>query len=450
MTFRESRAYSRLKLAFYGSAVNVLSTLLNFAVFFISVPLTVEYLGEERFGIWMTVASIAGMLSFLDFGVGNGMVSQVARFRVEEQGKNLRNTVTRGLIILSGIGALVAAVLSGLNELFPLVDFVKLETDAAKRDTELLCSLFIILFAISIPLNGILKILSGMQLSWVSNLVRALSSLISIFAVIYLAGIEAEPGYLLFATYGVQVLAPLVVIPYFVMKKLFGPLSACRWSEAREQYAQLFQIGGLFLALQIGIMCGWGADALIVSTLSGVAAVAQFAVAQRLFQLVRIPLTIINTPLWAAYADAYAHGDIKFIRRTLAASLLLTTALGTAISAVVLYSSEWILDVWLGDKIEVSRGLLIGFAVWKVVESIGNSLSMALNGLHIVKEQVISVVMLCLLVLPMKFYFTPEYGPQAVVWSTVIAFLLSTILFYLIIFRRQIFQAIADLSNKKF
>ncbi|MFK7892339.1 MAG: lipopolysaccharide biosynthesis protein [Granulosicoccus sp.] len=449
MTFKESRAYSRLKLAFFGSAANVLNTLLNFAVFFISVPLTVEYLGEERFGIWMTVASIAGMLTFLDFGVGNGMVSQVAKFRVEKNGKNLRNTITRGLVILGLIGGVIGVVLYALNALFPLVDFVKLETEAARRDTVLLSTLFIGLFAISIPLNGIFKIMSGLQLSWIVNLIRAASSLVSIFAVIYLAQMEAEPGYLLFATYGLQVLAPLVLIPYFFKNSLFGPLSACHWSDARDQYLQLFQVGGLFLALQIGMMCGWGADALIISALSGVAAVAQFAVAQRLFQLVRIPLTIINTPLWAAYADAHAHGDTAFIRKTLTTSLLATTTLGIVISVTVLYSSAWILEFWLDDKIEVSHGLLVGFAIWKVVESVGHAISMALNGMHVVKEQVIAVSMLCILVLPMKFYFTPVYGPQAVVWSTVIAFMLSTILFYLVIFRRQIFSSLTEFRTTR-
>lgn len=442
MSFKNSKAFARLRLAFFGSAANVLSTLLSFAVFFISVPLTIDYLGEERFGIWMTVASIAGMLSFLDFGVGNGMVSQIAKYRVDKGGKNLQNTVTRGLIMLCGIGAIVGVLLYSLNLIFPLVDLVKLESEVAKQDTRLLSALFIVLFALNIPLNGIFKIMLGMQLSWVVNLIKAAASLFSIFAVILLARNEAEPGYLLFATYGVLVLSPLVMIPYLVKNKLIGNIAECRWSVARSQYLELMHFGGLFLALQIGMMCGWGADALIISSLTGVAAVAQYAVAQRLFQLVAIPLKIMNSPLWGAYADAHAHGDAAFIRKTLSVSILATLGIGLLISGVVLYASEWILDIWIEDKIEVSYSLLVGFAAWKVVESVGHAISMALNGMHVVKEQVIAVSMLCILVLPLKFYFTPVYGAPAVVWSTVFAFLISTILYYLIIFRRQIYTAL--------
>lgn len=432
----------RLKLAFFGSAATALSTLLNFAVFFISVPLTIDYLGEERFGIWMTVASIAGMLSFLDFGVGNGMVSQVAKHKVNEGGVHLKNTITRGLIILVSIGLAVGSILYALNALFPFASIVKLETAQAKQDTELLMHLFIGLFAVSIPLNGVFKILNGLQRSWLVNIIKAAGSLFSIVAVIVLAKNEAEPGFLLLATYGVQVLIPLVLIPYFVKQDLLGAISASRWQDARDQYLQLFQFGGLFLALQIGIMCGWGADALIISSLSSVAAVAQFAVAQRLFQFVGIPLMIMNTPLWGAYADAHAHGDTDFIHKTLKTSLIATIALSITLSLIVYFSTPIILDIWIQEKIEISPNLLIGFAVWKVLESVGHAISMALNGMHVVKLQVVAVSLLCLMVLPLKFHYTPQFGAVAVVWSTVVAFFLSTILFYTVIFRRQILQSL--------
>ncbi len=77
---------------------------------------------------------------------------------------------------------------------------------------------------------------------------------------------------------------------------------------AKLEYRQLLNVGGLFFVLQIGTMIGWSADALIVSTLAGVTAVTQFAIVQRMYSLVSIPLSIMNAPLWGAYADANAPG----------------------------------------------------------------------------------------------------------------------------------------------
>ena len=400
--------------------------------------MTIGYLGQERFGIWMTVASIAGMLSFMDFGVGNGLVSQIAKSNTANDEMALRNTITRGLSILLVIGLLVGFVLTFANWIYPISDVLKIESMQAKTDARLLITTFIILFAINIPLNGLFKILLGLQKSWYVHVIKSGGSLFSIALVYGLARNEAAPHYLLFATYGIQVLLPLFVLPFFVRHSLFNFKANENWLDAKSEYLNLVSFGGLFLVLQLGMMVGWGADSLIISVFSGVSAVAQFAIVQKLFQLVSIPVVILNTPLWGAYADAYAQGDTNFIRKTLRASLLGTFLVSSSLSIVVYFGSDLLLHVWIDDQIEVSRDLFLGFAIWKVLQSMGNSFSMALNGMHIVKVQVVSVLLLCAITLPLKLYFTPIYGSSGVIWSTIFAYSTSTVLFYIVIFRRHL------------
>jgi hypothetical protein len=38
----------------------------------ISIPLTLNYLGVERFGVWMTLTSFTTLAAFMDFGLGKG------------------------------------------------------------------------------------------------------------------------------------------------------------------------------------------------------------------------------------------------------------------------------------------------------------------------------------------------------------------------------------------
>lgn len=448
MTIGITAAKSRVKLALLGSSVNFISTFLSFLVFFITVPLTITYLGEERFGIWMTVASISSMLSFMDFGVGNGLVSQVAKSRISADPKALQNTISRGFSLLLLIGLVVGVLLSVANMIKPLADVLIIESDQAREDARQLVSTFIVLFALSIPLNGLFKILMGMQLSWMVHVARSIGSVVSIIAVYLLAREEARPAYLLIATYGLQVLMAVCVLPYYFRHQLLSLRTNSNWAEARAEYRNLVSFGGLFLILQLGVMAGWGADSLFISTLSGASAVAQFAIAQKLFQLVSIPVNIVNAPLWGAYADAHAQGDTQFIRKTLRISLLGTLAVSSVLSVMVYLASDLLIELWIKKQIEVSGTLLLGFAVWRVLESLGNSFSMALNGMHIVKLQVISVLMLCALVVPLKLYFTPLYGAQAVIWCTIVAYTLSTVLFYLFTFRKYIVEEFASLRRR--
>lgn len=433
-----SRTFTRLRLAIFHSSANVLSSLLGFANVLLAVSLTIDYLGVERFGVWMTVASISSMLTFLDFGVGNGLVSQIAKNRVSEDPQKLALTATRGLLILCAIAILVGGFLTALNALFPAASFMKMTSDLAQQDARQLIALFIVLFSLNIPINGILKILLGLQLGWIVHTIRSVGALLSMLLLYVLSEQEAPPVQLLMATYGVTVLSPLALLPLLIRRGLLTRHANVHWVQAKTEYRALLNVGGLFLVLQLGIMVGWGSDAFIISVLNSAAAVAQFAIIQRLFQIVAIPMNILNNPLWGAYADAHARGDIQFIRKTLKVSLLGTLALSLALSAGLFLTTQWILDIWVDDAVQVSSQLVLAFAVWKVLQCVGHSFSMALNGMHIVKIQVYSVIMLCMLALPMKLLLIPEYGAAGAVWSTVAAYTLSTVIFYLIVFRKYV------------
>src|SRR6201999_3365505 len=74
----EGRDRERYARAARSVGCNAVSAALGFAVVVLSVSFTLPYLGQERFGIWMTISSLAVMLQVLDLGVANGLVNLVA------------------------------------------------------------------------------------------------------------------------------------------------------------------------------------------------------------------------------------------------------------------------------------------------------------------------------------------------------------------------------------
>jgi O-antigen/teichoic acid export membrane protein len=404
----------------------------------ITVPLTLPYLGEERFGVWMTVASLAGMLIFLDLGVGNGLVSYIARIRATGTNEDIKYAITRSLLLLSLIGISVGALLVILNLWWPIQDLISVESIEAAQDAEKTIWMFIGLFSIGIPMGGIYRVYNAIQESWIVNLLKAAGSIISIIAVTLIAKVEAAPHFLLLATYGVQTLMPLALLIHIVKRRWLTVVPHQDRMQAKSAYRELLSTGGLFFVLQIGTMLGWGADSLIISSLVGAAAVAQFAIAQRMYQVVSVPLSIINGPLWAAYADAKAHSDIEFVRITLKKSMIGTIALSATLSSLIFFCSGFLLEIWVGDAVDIPVSLILAFTVWKILESTGGAFSMFLNGLHIVKPQVLSVILFCAIGLPLKLSLAPEYGATAVVWSTVMAYSLAVGVFYSCVYRREI------------
>jgi O-antigen/teichoic acid export membrane protein len=84
-------------------------------VMVLSVSLTIPYLGAERFGVWMTIASFAGMLSFLDLGIGNALTNRVSYVESRNNNKLLRNTISGGIGVLLVIGVTSSITLFNLS-----------------------------------------------------------------------------------------------------------------------------------------------------------------------------------------------------------------------------------------------------------------------------------------------------------------------------------------------
>ena len=64
--FRTMNVYKNILFSLIIKVVNVLCSLLI-------VPLTLSYLTQEEYGIWLTISTLLLWISFFDIGLGNGL-----------------------------------------------------------------------------------------------------------------------------------------------------------------------------------------------------------------------------------------------------------------------------------------------------------------------------------------------------------------------------------------
>jgi hypothetical protein len=87
----DARGSERNRRAMLTGSVATLARVVQMGTSLITVPLTLKYLGNERFGLWMAISSVLAMAAFADFGVGNGVLNTVSkafgrRYRGNSQG----------------------------------------------------------------------------------------------------------------------------------------------------------------------------------------------------------------------------------------------------------------------------------------------------------------------------------------------------------------------------
>ena len=68
---RSAKAGKQIIYSFVLQSIGIITSLLY-------VPLLLNYLTHEKYGIWLTLTSILGWFSFFDIGLGNGLRNKLA------------------------------------------------------------------------------------------------------------------------------------------------------------------------------------------------------------------------------------------------------------------------------------------------------------------------------------------------------------------------------------
>jgi hypothetical protein len=74
-----NRGFERYRRVGITASSSFVAKALNILISFLSVPLTIHYLGSERYGVWLTISSLLTWMALTDFGLsGNALVNVLA------------------------------------------------------------------------------------------------------------------------------------------------------------------------------------------------------------------------------------------------------------------------------------------------------------------------------------------------------------------------------------
>ena len=105
-THREQRSQAVRRGAGFGLAARVISV----SATLIQVPLALHYLGTDAYGLWMTLNSIAGLLTMADLGLSLGAKTLLSRAYGTNDPAACRSLADESFRQLLRLGAAVAVV----------------------------------------------------------------------------------------------------------------------------------------------------------------------------------------------------------------------------------------------------------------------------------------------------------------------------------------------------
>jgi O-antigen/teichoic acid export membrane protein len=313
------RANERYRRVFWTAVAFGIARVVSLGTMVISYPIAMRYLGEERFGLWVTLSSLVILMGFADLGVGNGLLNAIAGASGRDDTPAIRRYVSSAFVILSLIAVCFVLCFVVVDQFVAWADVFNLKTHLARRECERALEVLACCFALSIPAGIVQRTQTGLQLGFLANLWQAAASGLALLAVLLAIHLELGLPWLTGAVVGVPALVAVVNgVTFFGRRRAIAPTPSMI---ARPAMIEIARAGLLFLLLQLAVSVAYTSDNIVIARVLGADVVPYFAVPEKLFSVIPLVLGMVLMPLWPAYGEAAARGDGDWIRRVFVKSL---------------------------------------------------------------------------------------------------------------------------------
>jgi O-antigen/teichoic acid export membrane protein len=396
--YQTHRAH-RIRNIRLSGVIGVAGRLVAMLTMFVSYPMTLHYLGSERFGLWMIVSSFNMAISFADLGLGNGLLTVVAESSGRDDYAAIRQAISSAYLIVSLIAALImiSLGLSAFHSFWP--DALSIHEPGTIAQLPYALFAFAACFTINIPLSLATKIQSGMQEGYIAALWQAAGSILSLLLIVGAVLVHADVATLILAFMGGGIIANMFnsILLYMRRPEIRPRLN----SVSPMMVKTLLRTGMAFFFLQLVISLSFGYDSVVIARSLGAVSVVQWAVPERLFSVIGILSAFALQPLWPAYREAIGRGDMDWVRLAFRNSLLLTVGGATLLAVILTLVAPFVIPLWVGHAIHPSLWVVASFGLWRIIDATYNCLTTFLNGLGRLRLQmwvtsIVSAVMLSL------------------------------------------------------
>ena len=382
----------------------------------------------------MTLSSVLSVLSFADLGLGNGLMTAIARASAQGGRDAVRRLISSAVAVLSLVTAILGIALCVAIVYLPFDRWLGATAIETHEVRTILLVFTLGILATGIP-NLAVRVQAGLQSGYIGSLWMAVGTVATLATTL----LAAQAGLSFVSIVSLSVAMPFIAATanyywYFSWRapNLKPALAFARRSDSRI----LFRTSFLFLILQICAALTFTTDNFLIAAAFGVEAIPPYAVPARLFSCINFAVALVVQPLWPAYADAAARNDVSWVRQAFKRSLLFSLAFSILAASGIYVFRDPIFNVWTGSALAVDERILAALAVWAVIESISTAIAMLFNGLHIVRFQVAISIILTVASFPVRWFFLQNFGIWALPVATSLVCTITALIPCLIILPR--------------
>jgi len=391
------------------------------------VTISLTYLGQTNYGIWLTLSSIVTWFNFFDGGLGLGLRNKFAEALAKNEKILAREYVSTTYFLLSILSIILFIVFFIIYNKLSWASFL----NTNEYSNYYLSTVALVVFGgffIQLTFRLIKNLLLANQQPAIDNLIMFLGKIL-VFVGILILPLFFKNSLL---AYGIV----FTVAPVFA----FILASICLFYGKYKEYApsikfiklrlvnNLSKLSLSFFVIQISVAVLFTTDNFIIAQLFDPSEVTPYHIANKYFSVGLIIFTIIMTPMWSAYTEAYIKQEMNWIRNTLK-KLFATWFFLFLFVLIMLATSNYIYKIWVGENVRINWLVSFGWALFVILQMFNMIFTHFLNGISKIRIQLYTAISSIIINIPLSIYFAKylNFGVAGVIFATNISILIYII-----------------------
>lgn len=393
---------------------------------YLTVPVLLNYLGVEYYGVWATIFTILNAAYFMDMGISLGVKNKLTEALAKNDQVEAKIYISTAYFSIAFISLFILCI--GLFFVYS-IDMRKIfNTSISEKELKITMTISIVLVVISVVLNIYKSLLHAFQKAFKVEFAMAIYQSLVFIQILLLPNFVDHSLIAIGTIYGVSnILIAVVfsVIFFYNNRELLPSIHHFRMDKIRE----ILSLGVNFFIIQITLIIILTTDNVIITYLIGPETTASYSIVNKIYQPFIIVSTFIFSPLWTLYTNAYFNKDVVWIKNTFIRLNQLFVVLIVVLFGLY-FSFDWIIRLWIHEPLVYSKALLIGFSSFVLIKIFTDIYLTFLNGIGVIKLQMWLYIFGAVINIPLSVLFVRyfDFGVTGVILATCVSILILAIL----------------------
>jgi len=385
----------------------------------IKVPILLAYLNSEKYGVWLTIASILDWMSIFDLGLGHGFRNRFAEaiaINDQDRAKGLVSTAYTSMSAIMLFVFLIAV------PVILLLNWGKILNTNLISEKELKITVLMVtaVFAARFVLQLVTVMLKALQKPALSDVFLPVTNALILILIPILGHYIKNSLFWASAVIAIPPVLVLLIANYILFKKYYKTYKPTLYTSDKIYLKDIYSLGWKFFVGQICGLILFSSANIILTQAVNPSEVTIYNIAYKYFSLPISYFMIIITPYWSAVTDAYYKDEFNWIKNNMRKILYIACTFCFVILGMLLVS-KLAFHIWIQDRVKIPLRLSLTLTLYNIFVVFMSPFSMFLNGFGKLKLGTIVAPAKTVIFLPLAWYLSTLWGATGLVIALFIA-----------------------------